>query len=62
MGRPGAKGLLSDGTTNDPNRAQRTGKMSFRAAVNYLVATYGISRAEATKILISMVGGKPSNW
>jgi hypothetical protein len=61
VGRPGAKGLLPDGTTNDPNRAQRSGRMAFRSAVNYLAVTYGITKAEATKILLSIVG-KPSNW
>jgi hypothetical protein len=57
-GRPGAKGLFPDGTTNDPNRAQHDGGMTFNQAQAYLMQTYGLSRAEARKILVA-TGWRP---
>jgi hypothetical protein len=53
--RPGVKGGFPDGTTNDPNKALWDG-MSPNQAIVYLMQTYGISRADARKIVAAVWG------
>jgi hypothetical protein len=58
VARQGAQGVFPDGTTNNPDKAQHSGGMNFAEAQRYLMATYGLSRAQARTALIA-AGWKP---
>lgn len=58
LARPGAKGAYPDGTTNDPKKARYENDMTFAEALDYIMATYGLTRKRARSALIS-AGWKP---
>lgn len=45
--------MYPDGTTDNPDYAKVSGRMSFAQAQNYLMQAYGLSKAEARKVLKS---------